>query len=117
MVELEPGQELVKERPDDLVRIPLVEAARDLRRQLDGDGAVFLGPAREHLAALAVVDAGRITRPADPDTPRLLDQRTDRRGQSSRAPLGPPRVARPAERQGKTVRYTDHAIRHGGSVQ
>jgi hypothetical protein len=103
----EAGGELVEEGPQGLVRIALVEAAGERRRQIDRDEALPILPARQHLVATLVSGFRSLARPADPEPAASRHHGGERRGQTTGAALLAPALGAALQRQREAIRNDD----------
>ncbi len=104
------GRETMEERPERLVREAFVKAASHVRRKINRDETLLLGPAREQIPTFCVLNSGTVSRPADPQPFGLSQNRPHRRGESARALLHPPSVSGPPQRIRQAVRDDDDTM-------
>ena len=102
--EAQTRRQVMKQRPDGLVRISFVEIGDQVRGQVDGDGAIALGPLLKDTLPFGIARMGSVAGPADPDTSGTAQDGVHSGSQSARAAAGDPLAVLETERLRQPVR-------------
>jgi hypothetical protein len=108
-IELEPGRELVEQRPQRLVGVALVEAVEDLGREIHTDAVMVTQPRGQRRLVAVVVLHGSLSRPADPQPVHLAHHGAEGAHQPTWVPHSPPRRTHPPHGHRKPVRHDDQS--------
>src|SRR6266480_1217608 len=109
-VELQLGWEIVKHRPQRLIRVAFIESGRDLFRQLDREALFLLLPILKNASALFLTLLAASTSPTNPIPAIATQNRVHCARQPTRASLGCPAAVSLPQAKRQTVRNDDQSI-------
>src|SRR5712691_798381 len=110
--EFQLGWEVVKNGPEGLVCIALIESCGNVGGQFNCEASLCVRPVLKNCPALFAIVLLAVTRPANPIPTTSLQQRFHGAGQPSRASFGNPVSIGQPDGEGETVRYDNKPITH-----